>query len=175
MESQPLYLRLANHYRRAIQNGVLAPDQRMPSVRTLVRTHHVSLSTALQACRLLEDDGLIEARPRSGYFVLKPRRNGIPPVAEPDIRQALGAAQYVGIHDRVSDFIAKCEAHPVSANFALAAAVPGLPMEELKQAMIRALRQSPQMLVSPVPPQASRTARGAGPPRAGQRHQRQRR
>ena len=66
----------------------------------------------------------IEARPRSGYFVLKPRRNGIPPVAEPDIRQALGAAQYVGIHDRVSDFIAKCEAHPVSANFALAAAVP---------------------------------------------------
>lgn len=89
MESQPLYLRLANHYRRAIQNGVLAPDQRMPSVRTLVRTHHVSLSTALQACRLLEDDGLIEARPRSGYFVLKPRRNGIPPVAEPDIRQAL--------------------------------------------------------------------------------------
>ena len=72
MESQPLYLRLANHYRRAIQNGVLAPDQRMPSVRTLVRTHHVSLSTALQACRLLEDDGLIEARPRSGYFVLKP-------------------------------------------------------------------------------------------------------
>ena len=153
MESQPLYLRLANHYRRAIQNGVLAPDQRMPSVRTLVRTHHVSLSTALQACRLLEDDGLIEARPRSGYFVLKPRRNGIPPVAEPDIRQALGAAQYVGIHDRVSDFIAKCEAHPVSANFALAAAVPRLPMEELKQAMIRALRQSPQMLVSPVPPQ----------------------
>ena len=69
------------NYRRAIQNGVLAPDQRMPSVRTLVRTHHVSLSTALQACRLLEDDGLIEARPRSGYFVLKPRRNGIPPVA----------------------------------------------------------------------------------------------
>ena len=106
MDPQPLYLRLANHYRRAIQTGVLAPDQRMPSVRTLVRTHHVSLSTALQACRLLEDDGLIEARPRSGYFVLKPRRNSIPPVNEPDIRQALGTAQYVGIHDRVSDFIA---------------------------------------------------------------------
>ena len=70
MDPQPLYLRLANHYRRAIQTGVLAPAQRMPSVRTLVRTHHVSLSTALQACRQLEDDGLIEARPRSGYFVL---------------------------------------------------------------------------------------------------------
>lgn len=154
MDPQPLYLRLANHYRRAIQTGVLAPDQRMPSVRTLVRTHHVSLSTALQACRLLEDDGLIEARPRSGYFVLKPRRNSIPPVNEPDIRQALGTAQYVGIHDRVSDFVAKCEAHPVSANFALAAAVPeAYPMKDLKQAMIRALRQSPQVLVSPVPPQ----------------------
>ncbi len=161
MEPQPLYLRLANHYRRAIQTGVLAPAQRMPSVRTLVRTHHVSLSTALQACRQLEDDGLIEARPRSGYFVLKPRRNSIPPVAEPDIRQTLGAAQYVGIHDRVSDFIAKCEAHRVSANFALAAAVPqAYPMEALKQAMTRALRQSPEVLVSPVPPQGHPDLRG---------------
>ena len=48
MESQPLYLRLANHYRRAIQNGVLAPDQRMPSVRTLVRT---TMSACPRRCR----------------------------------------------------------------------------------------------------------------------------
>jgi DNA-binding GntR family transcriptional regulator len=68
---EPLYQRLADHYRQAIRSGVLAPTARMPSVRNLVRLHHVSLSTALQACRRLEDDGLIEARPRSGYFVVK--------------------------------------------------------------------------------------------------------
>ncbi len=154
MEPQPLYLRLANHYRRAIQSGAIAPAERMPSVRTLVRTHRVSLSTALQACRLLEDDGLIEARPRSGYFVLKPHRAAIPPVAEPVSSVAMGASQYVGIHDRVSDFVAKCDAQPVIANFALAAAVPSAyPFEELKQAMTRTLRRSPELLVSPVPPQ----------------------
>jgi DNA-binding transcriptional MocR family regulator len=50
------YLQLAAHYRQAIASGVLAPGARMPSVRALMRTHRVSLSTALQACRSLEDE-----------------------------------------------------------------------------------------------------------------------
>src|SRR3546814_5665753 len=82
MDAQPLYQRLADHYRRAIQSGVLAPAERMPSVRSLVRTHRVSLSTALQACRQLEDDGLIEARPRSGYFVRPRHRASMLPRSE---------------------------------------------------------------------------------------------
>lgn len=154
MEAPPLYLRLANHYRRAIHSGVLAPAERMPSVRTLVRTHHVSLSTALQVCRQLENDGLIEARPRSGYFVLQRKYLPMPPASEPDIRLPLDPAQYVGIHDRVSDFISKCEQHTTSVNMALAAAPPShYPAEALKQAMVRVLRRAPGLLVSPVPPQ----------------------
>ncbi len=69
MHAQPLYQRLAEYYRNAIQSGALPPAARMPSARAMVCTHHVSLSTALQVCRRLEDDGLVEARPRSGYFV----------------------------------------------------------------------------------------------------------
>ena len=60
----PLYQRLAEHYRSAIQAGSLAEGDRMPSVRGLMRTHGVSLSTALQACRQLEDEGWLQARPR---------------------------------------------------------------------------------------------------------------
>src|SRR3546814_17713076 len=89
MDAQPLYQRLADHYRRAIHSGVLAPAERMPSVRALVRTHRVSLSTALQACRQLEDDGLIEARPRSGYFVRARHRGATLPAQEPDPGQPL--------------------------------------------------------------------------------------
>ena len=48
-------------------------------------------------------------------------------------------------------------------------------MEELKQAMIRALRQSPQMLVSPVPPQGIPNCARCWPAARWQRHQRQRR
>jgi DNA-binding transcriptional MocR family regulator len=72
--AQPLYRTLADHYLGAIRSGVLAPGERMPSVRMLMRTHAVSLSTALQVCRHLEAEGWLEARERSGYFVRQPRR-----------------------------------------------------------------------------------------------------
>jgi len=38
-------------------------------VRAMARQHGVSLATVVQAYRTLEDARLIEARPRSGYFV----------------------------------------------------------------------------------------------------------
>jgi DNA-binding transcriptional MocR family regulator len=150
-----LYARVAGHYRRAIHAGVLAPGARMPSLRTLTRTHRVSLSTALQACRSLEDEGLLEARARSGYYVLRPRHAVLQPVREPDPRQALpDPASFSGIHDRVSDFVTKCERFPVHTNLALAFGAPeAYPQEALKNAALRALRRRPEVLVSPVPPQ----------------------
>jgi DNA-binding transcriptional MocR family regulator len=151
MDLQPLYQRVAHHYRGAIRSGVLTPGTRMPSVRSLTRLHQVSLSTALQACRSLEDEGLLEARPRSGYFVRMPRRATIPPANEPDTVRALDAAQYVGVHDRVSAFVAQSERHVVKFDFAAAYASPeAYPAEALKNAAIRALRHRPELLVKPV-------------------------
>jgi len=155
--SQPLYRRLALHYRGAIDSGVLAAGARMPSVRAMTRLHRVSLSTALQACRSLEGDGLLEARPRSGYFVRKPRRNALPDACEPDLTRPLDPAQYVGIHDRVSSFVATNETHPVAADFAIAcAAADAYPAEDLKNLALRALRRAPEILVE--------TASSAGDP-----------
>ena len=56
----PLYRRLAGDYAQAMGLGTLRVGERMPSVRELMRRHQVSLSTALQACRTLEDEGLLE-------------------------------------------------------------------------------------------------------------------
>ncbi len=148
---QPLYLKVSSHYRQAIQSGVLTPGQRMPSVRDLTRLHQVSLSTAALACHTLEDEGLLEARPRSGYFVLRRRRADLQPLSEPEPGRALDPAQYVGIHDRVSDYVAKCDLHPLVANLAAAYGSPDMyPSEALKNAATRALRQHPQLLVSAV-------------------------
>lgn len=161
MNAQPkplLYQTLADHYRGAIAAGVLAAGARMPSVRVLMHQHGVSLSTALQACRTLEEEGLLEARPRSGYYVLPPRRTRLAPVPEPDLASSPmwpvpAPAPYTGIHDRVSDFVAKCERYPVLTNLALAFGAPeAYPQEALKNAALRALRQHPEVLVSPVPP-----------------------
>lgn len=58
-----------------IDNGALTPGARLPSVRTLSDQHGVSISTALQTCRMLEDREVIVARPRSGFYVApKPRK-----------------------------------------------------------------------------------------------------
>jgi len=158
----PLYQRLARHYRGAIRAGTLAPGAAMPSVRALTRLHQVSVSTALQACRSLEDEGLLEARPRSGYFVLQPRRARIPPVAEPDPRRALDPAQYVGVHDRVSHFVAMSEAHPAPADFASTYAAPeAYPAADLRNAAMRTLRHDPLLLVNPVFSQGAPTLRAA--------------
>ncbi|MCR5865386.1 PLP-dependent aminotransferase family protein [Aquincola sp. J276] len=148
--ADPLYQRIAQHYRGAIRSGLMPAGERMPSVRSLQRLHQVSLSTALQACRRLEDEGLLEARPRSGYFVRVPRRGGMPPASEPDFARAPDPAQYVGIHDRVSAFVARSEGCPAQVDFgATYAAAEAYPGEALKAAAIRALRRQPDLLVRP--------------------------
>lgn len=149
MDQAPLYQRLAEHYREAIATGAMAQGDRFPSMRKLMTRHEVSLSTAIQICRHLESEGWLEARPRSGNFVRQPQRLAARPLTEPVPDQPLDPAQYVGVHARVSEFIARCRQGPVKANFSRARGAPGLyPGEALKNAATRALRHNPELLVN---------------------------
>ncbi len=67
--SSTLYEQVADRIRALISEGTLRPSDRLPSVRKLHQQFSVSISTVLEAYRLLEDQGWIEARPQSGYFV----------------------------------------------------------------------------------------------------------
>jgi DNA-binding transcriptional MocR family regulator len=67
-----LYQRLAEELGALIEDGTLPPGTRLPSVRTLCASRQVSPATATGCYRLLEERGLVRARPRSGYFVLGP-------------------------------------------------------------------------------------------------------
>lgn len=64
-----LYENVANRVRSLIEDGTLRPGERIPSVRRLHQQWSVSMTTVLEAYRLLEDRGYLEARPRSGYYV----------------------------------------------------------------------------------------------------------
>jgi DNA-binding transcriptional MocR family regulator len=64
-----LYERLADDLRAAIQSGRLPPGAVLPSLRECATQRAVSLNTATTAYRLLEDQGLIAARPQSGFYV----------------------------------------------------------------------------------------------------------
>lgn len=72
-----LYQRVADELSDDIQQGLYPPGQKIPSVRQLSRERRVSISTVTQAYSLLEDRGVIHAKPQSGYFV----RFGIDPRA----------------------------------------------------------------------------------------------
>jgi DNA-binding transcriptional MocR family regulator len=71
-----LYEQLAEAIETRIRAGLLLPGERLPSVRQACHNVQVSPATVFQAYYLLESRGLIEARPRSGYYVRKPVRKG---------------------------------------------------------------------------------------------------
>ena len=52
-----------------IHGGSLSAGDQLPSVRALSQSRKVSTATVLKAYEALEANGLIEARPRSGYYV----------------------------------------------------------------------------------------------------------
>lgn len=72
---QPLYVALAETVAAQIADGLFPPGSRLPSVRRLREQHGVSVTTAIEAYRLLESRGVVSARPRSGYFVERQRRD----------------------------------------------------------------------------------------------------
>ncbi|GFE56770.1 GntR family transcriptional regulator [Geobacter sp. AOG1] len=65
----PLYESVAGQISRLIEEGTFGPGARIPSVRALSRQLSVSINTVMEAYGLLEDRGVIEARPQSGYYV----------------------------------------------------------------------------------------------------------
>ncbi|SBS29986.1 putative HTH-type transcriptional regulator YjiR [Marinomonas spartinae] len=69
MVDEALYQRIATHIRTDIQQGRLTEAMKLPSVRRIASLHNVSHLTALNALRLLENEGVVEAKPRSGFFV----------------------------------------------------------------------------------------------------------
>lgn len=77
------YESLAHEISQSILNGVLLPGDRLPSVRQTSSSREVSPSTVFQAYYLLEAQGLIQARERSGYYVAASARQLLP---EPEMR-----------------------------------------------------------------------------------------
>jgi DNA-binding transcriptional MocR family regulator len=71
----PLYERFARELEERILAGTFPEGGRVPALRESAAQRGLSLSTVLQAYRLLETRGVIEARPQSGYYVkIRPRK-----------------------------------------------------------------------------------------------------
>ena len=65
----PLYQNVAAELAQRIAEGHYAPGTRLPGVRSVARQRGVSVATVVAAYRRLEDEGHVEARARSGFYV----------------------------------------------------------------------------------------------------------
>ncbi len=134
------YERFADQIAELIRSGMLAPGDRVPSVRHASRTYGVSPSTVFQAYYLLEDRGLIQARARSGYFVRALARQ---PLAEPETSAPTAASTEVDVSELVFSVLGSLK-DPHTVPFGSAFPSPDLfPLPRLARSMAHALRDMP--------------------------------
>jgi len=81
--ADPLYQQVANRLIDLVEQGTLRPGERLPSVRRLHKQWGVSVSTVLEAYRVLEDRGVLDVRPQSGHYVRARAHRAPLPRAEP--------------------------------------------------------------------------------------------
>jgi len=65
----PLYQQVADRIAQLIHDRVYEPGERLPSIRDVHADFSVSINTAREAFRVLEDRGVVEARSQSGHYV----------------------------------------------------------------------------------------------------------
>jgi DNA-binding transcriptional MocR family regulator len=104
-DGTPLYQQIGGQIERAIGTGALRPGDRLPSVRQLSQQHRVSMSTALQAFRWLENRGAVQARPKSGYYVSQAPAARTPVMPEPQLDTRIDGPSFVSIDDVLQEFL----------------------------------------------------------------------
>jgi GntR family transcriptional regulator/MocR family aminotransferase len=75
---EPAYLQLCRQLRADIVSGRLPTGTKLPSKRSLAETLGISVITVEHALELLCDEGCVESRPRSGFYVCA--GGGVPPL-----------------------------------------------------------------------------------------------
>jgi DNA-binding transcriptional MocR family regulator len=147
--SRTLYEQVAGNVAELIDRGTLRPGERVPSVRSYSRQQNVSIATVTQAYRLLEDRGVIEARPQSGYYV-RWRRVAAPP--EPAKTNPAVSAVEVKVSDLILEVI-KASRNPELVRLGSTLAAPEIfPTAELNRITAAIGRREPLAANSFDPP-----------------------
>ncbi|HMC99819.1 MAG TPA: PLP-dependent aminotransferase family protein [Ferruginibacter sp.] len=140
-----LYLQVSDGIEKMIEEEVLRIGDKLPSVRVLSDEYGISMGTAFQAYYHLEGRGLIESRPKSGYYV-RFNHHRFPEL--PDAGQTLPISHEVSVKEMITSIYMDIAA-PNVINLALA--VPDislLPAAKLNKSVVYALRNTKDHCIS---------------------------
>lgn len=134
-----LYLQVAEGLEKMIAEEVLRIGDKLPSVRMLSEDYGISMGTAFQAYYHLEGRGLIESRPKSGYYVRFNHRRfpDLPNTIQPE-----ALSHDVSVKEMINSIYTDIAAKEIT-NFALA--VPDaslLPSAKINKSVVYALRNT---------------------------------
>src|SRR6185295_3370694 len=135
----PLYAQLASDFRRQIDGGVLRVGDKLPSIRSLRRGRRLSAATVIEAYLLLERDGYVRARDRSGFYVAQPLSSALPP---PHVAAAMVPPAPVGISELVADVLRQTGDRKLLPLGATTLGPTILPIARLNRAFRRALARN---------------------------------
>jgi DNA-binding transcriptional MocR family regulator len=137
-----LYERLADELGGLIASRVFAPGDRLPSIRRLAQQKRLSISTVMQALRLLEDRGLVDVRPQAGFYV----RHRARCLTAPCATQATTESTYVGINNTLMRVL-KANKEPGVMQLSLGWQPPDLlPIKRMQQTIAAVARRNPSLL-----------------------------
>lgn len=96
------YLQIVQQVRQALRLGLLREGDRLPTIKAVVAQLAINPNTVLKAYRELEHEGLVEARPGAGTFVLRTLADDTMVAHEPlrrELRAWLDRARRAGLDD----------------------------------------------------------------------------
>jgi DNA-binding transcriptional MocR family regulator len=132
-------MQIAAGLEKMIGEEILKIGDKLPSVRMFSEEYGISMGTAFQAYYHLEAKGLIEARPKSGYYVRfnMKRMPGLPQIADPEPVES-----EVSVQDMIATVYRDISSDDM-VNFSISAPpLSLLPAAKLKKSMLYALRNS---------------------------------
>lgn len=144
-----LYERVAHLVEKQIATGALRTNDRIPSVRSMSRTAKVSVSTVVQAYVHLENIGLIEARPQSGFYVRPPDPRVVPePRAKPS-RSRRPASIATEMLDMCREALTRSDIVPLNGAFTSPSLYPNQRLNNLAREVLRDRPQHAGELIMP--------------------------
>lgn len=129
------YQQLEARLLQGIKEQRWRPGERLPSIRTLCRENGLSKATVQHALQRLEAQGLVEARPKTGYFVTLQPASVKPPLA----RARLAAPAPVTVSDLLLDIMRRSAAFDLLPDLDTGQLPPGI--VALNRSIARSLRR----------------------------------